>query len=230
MDTFPDLLRALAALAWPTIVIVILFLFRTNLKEVIESAKSRRFTVKVAGNELTMEEINEQQLNLISDLQKQVVDLQQHLQGLSTGGRVPDMTETTSMIDERLQEVSRILWVDDNPKNNAYLIQSFQEQGIDVITALTTEEALRKFSRGSRGFDSVITDMGRNESGRFNPFAGIELTRRIRPADPKIPIILFTSPRTVREKREEALAAGVTEVTSSATGLLKMVQVDLRDA
>lgn len=230
MDTIPDLVQALAALAWPTIVIIILLLFRANVREIIESAKLRRFTVKVAGNELTMEEINEQQLNLISDLQRQVVDLQQHLQALSTGGRVPEMTETARTIDQRLQEFNRILWVDDNPKQNAYLIQSFQEQGIDVITALSTEEALRKFSRGSRGFDSVITDMGRQESGRFNPFAGIELTRRIRPADPKIPIILFTSPRTVREKRDEALAAGVTEVTASATALLKMVQVDLRDA
>lgn len=230
MDTIADLLRALATLAWPTIVIILLFLFRRNIRELIESAKSRRFTVRVAGNELTMEEINEQQLSLISDLQSQVVDLQQHIRALSTGGRVPDGSETGRTAAERLQEVNRILWVDDSPKENAYLIQSFQEQGIDVVTALSTEEALRKYSRGSRGFDSVITDMGRFESGKFNPFAGIELTRRIRPADPEIPIVLFTNPRNAREKREQALAAGVTEVTASATELLKMVQVDLRDA
>lgn len=226
MDALADLLRALAALAWPGIIIILLFLFRQNVREVIESAKSRRFTVKVAGNELTMEEISEQQRNLISDLQQQVVGLQSQLQGLSSGGRGPAADEGARILEEGVEGINRILWVDDEPKRNATLIQSFQEQGIDVITALSTEEALRKLSRGSRGFDRVITDMGRFESGKFNPFAGIELTRRIRPAYPDIPIILFTSAQSAREKREQALAAGVTEVTSSATALLKLLRVD----
>lgn len=226
MDALADLLRALAALAWPAIIVILLFLFRQNVREVIESAKSRRFTVKVAGNELTMEEISEQQRNLISDLQQQVVGLQSQLQGLSSGGRGPALGEGVRAVEEGVEGINRILWVDDEPKRNAMLIQSFQEQGIDVITALSTEEALRKLSRGSRGFDRVITDMGRFESGKFNPFAGIELTRRIRPAYPDIPIILFASAQGAREKREQALAAGVTEVTSSATGLLKLLRVD----
>ncbi len=226
MDALAELLRALATLAWPAIIVILLFLFRRNVRELIESAKSRRFTVKVAGNELTMEEISEQQRNLISDLQQQVVDLQSQLQGLSSGGRGPAVGEGARILEEGVEGINRILWVDDEPKRKAMLIQSFQEQGIDVITALSTEEALRKLSRGSRGFDRVITDMGRFESGKFNPFAGIELTRRIRPAYPDIPIILFTSAQSAWEKREQALAAGVTEVTSSATGLLKLLRVD----
>lgn len=229
MESIADLLHAMAALAWPTIVVIILFLFRDNVKEVIESAKSRKFTVRIAGNELTMDEISQQQLKIISDLQKQLVDLQERLESLTAGGRGPLAGETTGPITESQQPVNRILWVDDTPKENAYLIQSFREQGIDVVTALSTEEALRKFARGSRGFDRIITDMGRFEAGRFNPLAGIELTRRIRPSDPDIPIILFTNPRTAQEKREEAQAAGIDDVTASATALLKLLRPSLYD-
>lgn len=229
MNTIPDLLQALAALSWPAIVVIILILFRDNVREIIDSAKSRGFTVRVAGNELTMEEVSEQQLNLISDLQQQLVELQAQVGGITTGGRGPGLAESAPTAGERRQEVSRILWVDDKPKSNAYLIQSFQAQGIDVVTAFSTDEALRKLSRGSRGFDRVITDMGREESGKFNPIAGLELTRRIRPAAPDIPIILFTSPRAAHERREEAYAAGIDEVTSSATELLKLLQINLYD-
>jgi alkaline phosphatase len=59
VEQFGTLLQGLASLAWPIIFALILLGFRDSIKEVLSSAKSRKFTIKVAGNELTMEEAPE---------------------------------------------------------------------------------------------------------------------------------------------------------------------------
>lgn len=56
MTELKDLLDGVAALLWPLIVIAILYLFRPAVVAIIESAKSRKFTLKVGGQELTMEQ------------------------------------------------------------------------------------------------------------------------------------------------------------------------------
>jgi hypothetical protein len=49
MSEFRDLLDGVAALLWPLIVIAILYLFRPAVVAIIESAKSRKFTLKMGG-------------------------------------------------------------------------------------------------------------------------------------------------------------------------------------
>ena len=56
MTEVKDLLIAVAALLWPLIVIVVVCLFRPAIVAIIESAKWRKFTLKVGGQELTMEQ------------------------------------------------------------------------------------------------------------------------------------------------------------------------------
>jgi hypothetical protein len=60
MESLSTLLSSLASLAWPAIFAVVIFKFSEPLKKLIESAQGRKFTLKVAGNELTMEEASEQ--------------------------------------------------------------------------------------------------------------------------------------------------------------------------
>ncbi len=224
MENIADILQGVSALAWPIIIIIVIMLFHNNVRDLIESAKSRKFTVKVAGNELTMEEISEQQRNLISDLQEQLIELQKQVHSLAGSEQLQSSSQT---VEEETRgdrkSASRILWVDDNPKNNAYLIQGFGDQGVEVVTALSTEEALKRFSQGK--FDRVITDMGRQEEKQFNPQAGLELTHQIRSIDDKIPIIVYTSPRSARRDRESAISAGATNITSSPTELLNTLQI-----
>jgi len=58
METLPEILKAIASLLWPLIVIVILFSFRSQVAGLIETARTRKFTVKVGEMELSMEEYN----------------------------------------------------------------------------------------------------------------------------------------------------------------------------
>ena len=76
MNQVAELLKAVATLAWPLILAVLLWRFYQPLKAIIESARGRKFTVKVAGNELTVEEASEQQRHLLSDLQTKMAALQ----------------------------------------------------------------------------------------------------------------------------------------------------------
>jgi hypothetical protein len=56
MAEFGDLLEGVAAVLWPLILIVIVYLLHPVVIAIIESAKSRKFTVRFGGQELTMEE------------------------------------------------------------------------------------------------------------------------------------------------------------------------------
>jgi CheY-like chemotaxis protein len=219
MDQMGTLIQAIAALAWPLIVIIILISFRDVVKAVLDSAKWRKFTIKVGGNELTMEEANEQQRQLISDLQKQIVDIKKTLDAFTATRQVKE-TESVGMTTDK---VKSILWVDDVPRNNATLVETLSNIGIDVVTATSTAEAVAKFE--SKKFDRIISDMGRNESGQYNRTAGISLINQIRSIDRNIPIVIYSSSRTAQTYRQEALAAGANEITSSAMTLLNALQL-----
>lgn len=220
MEKISSLLQGLASLAWPLIVLVVIYRFRDIIRPIIESAKSRKFTVKVAGNELTMEEASEQQRHLIGDLQKQIVDIQNIL-GIMIGEPAPERKQLGEP-----ENVRSVLWVDDNPKNNAYLVAFLNERGIEVVEALSTAEGISRFT--SQKFDRVVSDMGRAEDGHYNTTAGLDLVRQIRAIDPAVPIFIYCSRRAAEKNREAALAAGANGITASASFLLNALQ--LRDA
>jgi isocitrate/isopropylmalate dehydrogenase len=56
MTEVQGLLEGGAALLWPLITIVILYLYLPAIKAIIKSLKSRKFSVKVFGQELTMDQ------------------------------------------------------------------------------------------------------------------------------------------------------------------------------
>jgi hypothetical protein len=75
MDKIGTLLDGFSSLLWPIIVILVIYLFRDAVLTIVESAKSRKFTIKIGDNELTMEEVSKQQRLLINDLQEQVINI-----------------------------------------------------------------------------------------------------------------------------------------------------------
>ena len=114
MDNLPAILDSFAKLAWPIIVIVVLLGFRNNIIELIETAKSRKFTVKVAGNELTMEELSEQQRNIITDLQQQLTELQKQIQPLLKAAPVKKSGRKQKSAGRNIKKTAgakSILWV-----------------------------------------------------------------------------------------------------------------------
>ncbi|MBI5292551.1 MAG: response regulator [Chloroflexi bacterium] len=225
MENLGTILQGVASLAWPLLIAFILISFRASIKNVLDSARSRKFILKVGNNELTMEEASEQQRILVSDLQKQVVAIQESLKMLTQAQPSGTLASEVPPTIPKPSAVNSILWVDDNPKNNAYLTESLSELGIEVITALSTAEALEKFR--SRKFDRVITDLGRKEGWRYNSTAGIELVKEIRKIDRDVPIVIYTSNDSVESNRLLAKAAGANEITASPTALLNTLQVGL---
>ena len=65
MESLAKLISALSALAWPAIFCYLLYKFHDPILTLIKSAQGRKFTIKVAGNELTMEEASEQQRKIV---------------------------------------------------------------------------------------------------------------------------------------------------------------------
>lgn len=223
MEKIGSLLQGLSSIVWPLIVFFVLVRFGGTIKAVLESARGRKFTIKIPGSELTMEEASEQQRLLIGDLQQQVVEIQKRFEAFK-GGMAPK-TVGAMEPDMVSPKGKTVLWVDDQPKNNAYLIASLSEQGVEVTTATSTANALSRFA--SKHFDRVISDLGRREGRKYNPVAGIELTKQIRAMGSDAPIVIYTSSEAAQKYEVEAHAAGVKEITSSPTVLLNALDFDL---
>ncbi|MBI9077086.1 MAG: response regulator [Desulfatibacillum sp.] len=246
MDAFAKLISALSSLAWPAIFVLLLVKFQEPLSKLINSATGRKFTIKVAGNELTMEEASEQQRKIINDMQDKIVEMENRfkvgtkmafmkdtllttkaaaISGLEPGKSWPGKREEYEVelpppAREMLSGTERILWVDNNPRNNSYLMESLEERGVRVDIALTTDEGIKKFK--SQAYDFVISDMGRPEGDK----AGIELARKIRAMNKDIPFFIHCGRWAAANWRKQALEAGVTEITASGATLLSLLISD----
>lgn len=174
----------------------------------------------VGGNKLKIAEATEQQGNLIGDLLERVSRLQVN----------PAIADTQSaMIGEKVMagsqsKVRSILWVDGNPKNNSYVIESLEKMGIEVVTSLSTSDAISKLNH--KNFDRIISDMGRKEGVNYNETAGIDLIKKVRETDPNIPIVVHCSTQAAAKYRSAAMQAGANEVTPSPSFLLSALRLD----
>jgi CheY-like chemotaxis protein len=196
-------------------------MFRPAIAGLIESAKSRKFTLKLGGQELTMEEASEQQRKLIADLQAQVLEIKKSLEGIARPA--PAAPEKAAL--KMPPTVASVLWVDDQPKNNSYFVQQLVDRGVNVELALSTAEGLRMFDKKTYGV--VISDMGRTEDGIYKPTAGLELLKVIRERNKTIPFIIYSSSRGGREHREAAIKLGATTLTTSPTEMVGLLQAAL---
>jgi CheY-like chemotaxis protein len=239
MENIPQLIDSLATILWPIIVIIILLSFRKNIQALIRSGESRKFSVRIGDMEVNMDELSKQQGDMIKDLQARINAIQKEMEAINqptaTAEAQPESPTTREATDEAGpiafdigedtdpfdDDISSILWVDDNPIKNAFLIDSFKYQGVNITNALTTQEGLEHFSRGA--FDCIITDISRNEGGLVaNRQAGFELIRTIRERDSEIPIYIYTA-KVDERLRQRAKEAGTTGVTSSPSELLRML-------
>jgi CheY-like chemotaxis protein len=219
IEHISKLIEALAAMAWPAIVLILIVCFRPAIVGIIESAKSRRFTLKVGGQELSMEEVNEQQRNLISDLQTQLLDVRKRLDTLAAPAPADSKAVTS-----REPSPAAILWADDNPKNNSYFVERLTKAGIKVDLARSTGEALSLSSR--QKYSSIISDMHRYEDGADNSDAGIDLLKAVRGRHQQTPFIIYCGAEGIRAYGAEAKRLGVTGITSSPTQLSGLLNLD----
>jgi CheY-like chemotaxis protein len=221
MEGIAGLINAIANLLWPLIMLVLIAQFTPAIRGIIESARSRRFTLKVGGQELTVDEVNQQQRNLISDLQLQVLALREAV------GTTLEASTTSTAAPVKLPHVEHntVLWVDDRPKNNSYFVQELNDRGIFVDLALTTSEGLQRLEQGK--YRLVISDMQREEGGSYNPVAGLDLLRKMHSAGIEVPVIIYCSTEASDNYRQEALKAGAKAITTSGTELAGLINGEI---
>jgi len=175
-------------------------------------------TVVVAGAELTIAELSEQSRSFLADLQDQILNLQKQTPSLRTSPEEGEQPTTTS-------PVRSILWVDDNPKNNSFLIERLEKLGIRVTAVLSTTEALETLK--TKTFDRIVSDMGRLESSSYNSSAGLDLIKAVRNAGIDAPIAFYCSLRAVATYAQEAKDLGAKIITASPTELLQALQIEV---
>jgi CheY-like chemotaxis protein len=240
MEDLSTLIESIATILWPIIVLVLIIIFRKSVDALINSARGRKFTVKIGEMEVSMDEFSKQQGDMIKDLQNRVNELQRRIEAdenqqppkdttlreekpaaPTTAKTTREQNETEDLDLDIDDDISDILWVDDHPKNNAFLIDSLNSRGITVTTAETTQEAIDRFMHGS--FDCIVSDTCRREGdGLHNCQAGFELASQIRELDQNIPVYIYTDKINARMKRK-AQTVGATAITSSPSELLKLL-------
>jgi CheY-like chemotaxis protein len=219
--TAARIIEAVGSLLWPLLVAVLLVRVIPHIPGVVadlrRAMRTRAFTVRVGGAELSVEEATEQ-------LRRQVADLQTHLAiqlaqrgeagtapppapagGVAAGPR-PDPGPPT------------LLWVDDNPDDSTMELAKLRDDGLEILLARSTAEAMDVLSL-RRGVRAIVTDLGRAEDGEFRSHAGLALLRQLHEAELDQPVLVYTSSRRAELDRQDALEAGAAVVTSSPTEL-----------
>ena len=119
--------------------------------------------------------------------------------------------------------VSRILWVDDNPENNASVVLRLRELGVHVATVPSTTDALERYDPDV--FQLIISDMGRyeGENDEYVDQAGFELFEQLKAMHEGVQLVFCTSPRGVKTHREEALAAGAIDIFTNCDDVMPLI-------
>lgn len=167
-----------------------------------------------SGRELPVEELTRLQQVALEDVQRTVARMAKQIPAEEEAG------------DLRRAPAQRVLWVDDNPENNALLVDQLERMGVTVEAVKSTDEATRRFDGGAR-YAAVVSDMGRIEGGRRVDDAGVVLVREIKARFPALPVFVYCSPQALSAFGEVARAAGVNHITSSGTRLLSELRAVL---
>jgi CheY-like chemotaxis protein len=222
----PKLIEALTGLAWPVLAIILIWKIFPSLRKVIES---RQFTIKIGGMEVSAQQASENLALQVDDLQKKVSELRAALDDRKISAAVQphdNAEESMNLAPPVFVTVARrILWVDDQPKNNVFEIAKLGKEGIEVVEVTSTADAMRLVISGREPFGLVISDMGRYEEGEYRAKAGLLLIQNIRRAGLQdLPIIVYSSGRNLQRTRDEVRQAGGNAATASPLELFELVQ------
>jgi CheY-like chemotaxis protein len=228
--TAARIIEALGSLLWPLLLAVVVWRVAPHLPGLLadlrEALRTRAFKVKIGGAELSVEEATEQLRRQVTDLQtKMAAQLAERGPPRSPGAAAPGAAPQAWADQER----PTVLWVDDRPEHVTMELAKLRDDGIEVLQARSTAEAMDVLALRRR-VQAVVTDLGRLESGEYRPHAGLELLKQLREAGFGQPVAVYTNPRGVARDRDDALAAGAAAVTASPTELFAALPQLLRAA
>jgi CheY-like chemotaxis protein len=226
-----DVIDSFRGFVWFGLAAIVIWRLFPVIRKRFESGD---LSFKLFGQEMTVSEASERLHVELDDLRSKVIELSDRLQPADEAPEEPDERPVAPVVDPQpppaANEVThrppRILWVDDHPQNNTFLVESLRrDQNADVSEATSTDEALEKLAADPGGFDVVISDMGRQERGGFRALAGVDLLRRMRDQGFTVPVVIYASSDAVSRGGHAAVEAGAVEVTASPTELLSLLRI-----
>ncbi|MGU9978615.1 response regulator [Phreatobacter sp. HK31-P] len=208
----------LATLVWPALIVGTFYHFRESwpkigeyIKSVVDAILKREdVDIEFSGFKMKTSKVT-------VDIGKQVTEIQSRIASIESRFENNFLELPTNPTHGNAR---KILWVDDFPSNNAFLIDRFRSQDIETVIAISTEHAMKLIL--SEDFSLVISDLGRIENGNENPFAGLDLIKSIRENDIDCPIAIFSGHRGI-EHRRMLMDAGADGVFDSGVDVIKFV-------
>jgi len=212
MEKCTKLIEVLSKLHWVVLYPLVFILIRPLFALVVDRIKSGnigKIIVKIGGQELSIEEANQQQVEAYKDLQNQIIEIKN---AQAIGSKISPLVAI---------KPRNILWVDENPKNNSFFAEQLIDSGVFVDYAISTGEGMEKLFRN--GYDAVISNMVRSENGELVADAGIKLYERMKCNAIDVPFIIFCGRKNVEKWRETVSRIGIRGIASSITDVYKLL-------
>jgi CheY-like chemotaxis protein len=210
--------------AWPVILLIIILIFRHEVRQFLPALARRLKKADIAGSSFEFTEVAVKALqdSIESGVEK-LKDDPDELAGFvrKQVEKLPKASASSKPLAPSLPLSGRsILWVDDNPLNNAYEESIFKQLGATIKQATSTEQAVHYLHEASKRYDLIISDVHRDENGRSNPTAGYELLDRIRGYQIQVPFVFYTSSAARVNRTKSKLADGVADNPSQLQDLV----------
>jgi CheY-like chemotaxis protein len=201
----------LSAIAWPTVVAVVVLRFFPEVWEVLRKRfENSDVTVKAGIFEL----------NLAQSRASALLGAAVERSGSGTPEEVASAVAGTAQADPAVLARAAVLWVDDHPENNEYERASLRAFGIRVVTVLSNTEAEQALA--AEQFSVVITDLGRDIPAERDPDAGYKTVALVRKSGRGARCIVYAG-RRIETEADRLRAAGAVAATNRPAVLLEAV-------
>lgn len=118
--------------------------------------------------------------------------------------------ETAPITHDRADSVATILWVDDNPSNNALEVEYLKRNRVAVHQVRSTDDALKLLRIND--YRLIVSDLGRGD----DRLAGLKMTQAIVEGGFETPVIIYTvrpdEPDRQRAQRQLVSEAGAADL------------------
>ena len=131
---------------------------------------------------------------------------------------IDDNISSSNRFSSQTARTHKVLWVDDKPRNNDSIIEMFSGRDVIFDKVTSTEDALLKLTK--EDYSMIISDMKRGNS----PDEGLKLLRIKSEQFPLIPMVIYSSSKSLAGYWQEAKNEGAELVTTKITELLGYIQ------
>jgi CheY-like chemotaxis protein len=179
-EELAKILTAAAAVAWPAVLLYVIFLLRESLPDAVR----RLSGFEVVGVKLAMSDSKQAMLNAF--------ELAEKNRKWSAQATEAEKERALNKAKSRLKvyDGAEILWIDDLPSNNRNESRMLRNFGAHITFACSTEEALAAIKTGydeCKPFDLVISDIARPPE----PAAGLETLKTFRQRGILLPFVFY---------------------------------------